>query len=187
MADKAKENNNQKRIIILLIIIIVVLVAAGGILAFRFLNQEKPDDKLVDIQDGNTPKIGYAEGVTVTRDEDALQNAVDDMASKMSRGEIMLEYTNEASSTDGENFTGYLANADENTCDIYFDMYADDKLTDEIYLSGLVPPGKALEKFKLNRKLEKGDHSVVLIFTAVEDDHATIRSQTQVRMTLRVK
>lgn len=181
MAENNTEKKKQKPLLLILIIVIVVVAAAAVIIV---LTQQKPEE---DLSDGNVPPLGYAEGTTVVRDPNALQKAVDDMAAKLEKGSMMLEYEADAYSTDGQNFTGYLANAVENSYDMYFDMYADSAFTDEIYLSGLVPPGKALDKFKTNRKLEKGDHEVVMSFTTVEDDHATIHSQIMVTMTLHVK
>ena len=169
---------------VLVIVLVVVVVAAAAVIFFNRQPQAAPTE---DLTDGNVPMLGYAEGTTVTRDENALQDAVDKMAEKLEKGSMMLEYEGDAYSSDGENFTGYLANAAENSYDMYFDMYADSGLKDEIFLSGLVPPGKALEKFKTTRKLEKGDHTVYMAFTTVEDDHATSHSQIMVTMTLHVK
>ena len=70
---------------------------------------------------------------------------------------------------------------------MYFDIYADEKMTDEIFLSGLVPPGNAIEKIKLNRKLESGNHSAYLVFTTVEEDHETMHGQVAVKITLKVQ
>lgn len=177
------ENEKKKKnpLLIILLIVIVVVVTAAVIIV---LNRQNPEENL---SDGNVPKLGYAEGTTVVRDGDALQKAVDDMVEKLSKGNVMLEYDADAYSSDGENFTCYLANATENNYDMYFDMYADSAFTDEIFLSGLVPPGKALNKFKTTRKLDKGDHEVYMAFTTVEDDHTTARSQILVTMTLHVK
>lgn len=178
------EKKKQNPLLIILIIVIVVVVAAAAVIIV--LNRQSAPP-IEDLADGGVPPLGYAEGTTVTRDSNALQKAVDEMAEKLEKGSMMLEYEGDAYSADGENFTGYLANAAENTYDMYFDMYADSAFTDEIFLSGLVPPGKALNKFKTTRKLDKGDHKVYMAFTTVEDDHTTARSQILVTMTLHVK
>lgn len=181
MAENNTEKKKQKPLLLILIIVIVVVAAAAVIIV---LTRQKPEE---DLSDDSVPPLGYAEGTTVVRDSDALQKAVDDMAAKLEKGSMMLEYEGDAYSTDGQNFTCYLANAIENNYDMYYDMYADSAFTDEIYLSGLVPPGKALEKFKTSRKLDKGDHTVYMAFTTVEEDHATVRAQVVVNMTLHVE
>ena len=181
MAEETKTANNQKRIILLLVLVIIVLVAAGGALAFHFLNQEQPTE-----DGGDAPELGYAEGTTVVRDENALQKALDDMAAKVAKGSMVLEYEADAYSVNGKDFKCYLANAPENTYDMYFDMYNGSNINEQLFLSGLLKPGQALDKIELNTALPDGDHSAVLFFTTVEDDHKTLNSQISVTMNLHV-
>lgn len=182
MAEETKTANNQKRIILLLVLVIIVLVAAGGALAFHFLNQEQPTED----GGGDAPELGYAEGTTVVRDENALQKALDDMAAKVAKGSMVLEYEADAYSVNGKDFKCYLANAPENTYDMYFDMYNGSNIDEQLFLSGLLKPGQALDKIELNTALSDGDHSAVLFFTTVEDDHKTLHSQISVTMNLHV-
>ncbi len=182
MAEETKTANNQKRIILLLVLVIIVLVAAGGALAFHFLNQEQPTED----GGGDMPELGYAEGTTVVRDENALQKALDDMAAKVAKGSMVLEYEADAYSVNGKDFKCYLANAPENTYDMYFDMYNGSNINEQLFLSGLLKPGQALDKIELNTALSDGDHSAVLFFTTVEDDHKTLHSQISVTMNLHV-
>ncbi len=168
-------------------LVIVLLVLILGALCFlvvrTFLQKEdQPEEETL-----SSPKLAYAEGTTVVRDGNALQDAVDKMAQKIEEGNMVLEYETEATSSNGQDFVGYLANASENSYDMYFDIYADEKMTDEIFLSGLVPPGSAIENIKLNRKLERGNHSVYLVFTTVEEDHETMHGQVAVKITLKVQ
>ena len=181
MAEETKTANNQKRVIILLVIVIIVLVAAGGALAFHFLNQEQPTEDGED-----APELGYAEGATVVRDENALQNALDYMAAKVAKGSMILEYEADLYSVNGKDFKCYLANAPENTYDMYFDMYNGNDIKEQFYLSGLLKPGQALDKIELKTDLPDGDHDAVLFFTTVEDDHKTLHSQISVTVTLHV-
>ncbi len=182
MAEETKTANNQKRIILLLVLVIIVLVATGGALAFHFLNQEQPTED----GGGDAPELGYAEGTTVVRDENALQKALDDMAAKVAKGSMVLEYEADAYSVNGKDFKCYLANAPENTYDMYFDMYNGSNIDEQLFLSGLLKPGQALDKIELNTALSDGDHSAVLFFTTVEDDHKTLHSQISVTMNLHV-
>lgn len=132
------------------------------------------------------PELGYAEGTTVVRDENALQKALDDMAAKVAKGSMVLEYEADAYSVNGKDFKCYLANAPENTYDMYFDMYNGSNIDEQLFLSGLLKPGQALDKIELNTALSDGDHSAVLFFTTVEDDHKTLHSQISVTMNLHV-
>ena len=181
MAEETKTANNQKRVIILLVIVIIVLVAAGGALAFHFLNQEQPTE-----DGGDAPELGYAEGATVVRDENALQKALDDMAAQVAKGSMIREYEADLYSVNGKDFKCYLANAPENTYDMYFDMYNGNDIKEQFYLSGLLKPGQALDKIELKTDLPDGDHDAVQFFTTVEDDHKTLHSQISVTVTLHV-
>lgn len=135
----------------------------------------------------SAPKIGYAEGVTVVEDPNALQKAVDEMYEKAAQPGIGLEYKNDAFSSDGTNFECYIANAASNQYDMYIQIFADDALTDELYLSQLLRPGTAFDKLELNHSLENGDNRVYVAFTQIEEDLETIHAQTMVTMDFHVK
>ena len=157
-------------IIVLLIVVLAVVLGRG-----------KPVES-IDISDGAVPKLGYAEGVTMVDDPDALQKAVDDMYAKAAEGNIALEYRNEAVSEDGQTFECYVANSLANSYDMYIDIYDDNTLSNEIFLSGLFRPGEAFREIKLNQKLDPGTHTVYVAFTQVEEDLATIHGQVLVTM-----
>lgn len=163
----------------------LVAVIAVLIIALFAMRSCAPAET-VSIQDGDVPKIGYAEGVTVVADPEALQKAVDEMYAKATEGNIMLEYANDAASTDGETFSCYIANAVENSYDMYIQMFADSALTDQLLLSGLLRPGTAFESITLEHSLDPGTHRVYVAFTQVEEDLATIHGQVMVTMDLTV-
>ena len=177
-------DQEQKRkaspLVLVLVIIIVVLVAAGAVLLLgKFGEQEPEADTLGDNQ---TPPIGYEEGVTVVDDPDALQKAVDAMQEKAKQEGIPLEYQNGASSKDGTKFDCYIANPAKASYDFFINIYADAELTDQLYLSGLIPPGSAKRELELDHALSPGTHRVFVVFTQVEDDHTTIHQQATVTM-----
>lgn len=131
----------------------------------------------------NGLKIDYAEGVTVVEDPNALQKAVDDMIEKSSQT-VGLEYKSEAFSSDGLNFSCYIANALRNQHDMFIAIYGDIEMTDELFLSGLLRPGSAFDNIKLNHALEPGTHTVYVIFTQVDevDGEQAIHAQVTVTM-----
>lgn len=150
------------------IVPIAVLVLALGIGAGVFFLRSAPEE---DVNDGRIP---YAEGVVVMEDTD-IEPA--------EYGWIDLTYNYQAFSKDGVNFSCLLSNAASNQYDLYFDLYADADLTDEIFLSGLLPPGTALEQIELNHALPVGTTTVYVVFNQVdtgEDGNQTIVNQTVV-------
>lgn len=175
------KNQSQKRWVVPALLGVIVILLVVVIIVLTRRNAEP-----VDTNDGATPKIGYAEGVTVVNDPDALQKAVDDMYAKAAEGNIMLEYSNDAESTDGETFSCYIANAAENSYDMYVQMFADSALTDQLLLTGLLRPGTAFDSITLEHALDPGTHRVYVAFTQVEEDLATIHGQVMVTMDLTV-
>lgn len=172
----------QKRVsplVLVLIIIIVLLAAAAVVLVMGKLGGDSP--AVESLEDGAVPLLGYEEGLTAL-DEDTLQKAVDEMHAKTAEGGIPLEYQNEAYSTDGEKVECYIANPTKGSYDIYIQIFSDVEYTNQLYLSKLIPPGKALREIQLEKKLEKGTHRVYVVYTQVEDDHATAHQQVSVTM-----
>lgn len=150
------------------IIPIVVLALVLGIGLGVYFLRPAPEE---DVNDGRIP---YAEGVVVM-DESDIEPA--------EYGWIDLTYNYQAFSKDGVNFSCLLANAASNQYDLYFDLYADAELTDEIFLSGLLPPGTALDHVTLNHALPVGASTVYVVFNQVdtgEDGNQSIVNQTVV-------
>lgn len=179
MEAESKSNSNKRLIIILVfIVVIVAIVAAAAVMILR--GGQGPAES-VDISEGKTPMLGYAQGV-VAIDEESLQAAVDE-AFKASENQFITEFIDEATSKDGENFSCYIGNSDMNVYDMYMQIFADGEFTDQLFLSGLLRPGTVFEEIKIDHPLEPGTHPAVVVFTQVDDDHATIVGQVSVAMT----
>ena len=175
----------QRRVIIPFVGIVAVLciVIVGLVVALQGQNDEPA--QIAD-DNGNTV-LEYANGVTVVDDESALQAAVDKMLED-AQNEMVASYQPQAISEDGKTFTCYIANSEYNEYDMFIALYTD--LSDEaepIYLSGLMRPGEAFRELTLDEALDKGTHSVYLVFTQVEDDHATIHGQSVVGIDMQVE
>lgn len=166
-----------KRWLVPALLVLVILLLAG-ILAVVLTGRSEPEE----ISDAATPLIGYADGVTVVEDPDALQKAVDEMYAKAAEGSIALEYKNGAQSSDGTNFSCYIANSLSNSYDMYLQIFADSELTDQLLLTGLIRPGAAFDHIELEHSLDPGTHRVYVAFTQVEEDLATIHAQVFVTM-----
>lgn len=159
-----------------LLAVVILLLAAVIFLMKPGAEPAEPEDS------DSTPKIGYQEGVTVVEDPEALQRAVDEMYAKALETGVALEYKNDAKSTDGENFSCYIANSVDNKYDMYIQIFADQELTDQLLLTGLIRPGSALDNITLDHSLDSGSHRVYVAFTQVEEDLETIHAQVLVTM-----
>lgn len=176
MEEKAKAQNRW--LVPALLGLVILLLAAILVVVLRGRNTVEP----VTIND-DPPALAYAEG-TVALDQAGLQAAID--AEKAKQGSIALEYKNTAISTDGTNFTCYLANSSRNTYDVYFQIFSDADLTDQLLLTGLVRPGNLFESITLDHALDPGSHTVYVVVTQVDEDMETVRGQMIHTMTFAV-
>lgn len=174
---ESKKQPAKNWLIPALLVIVIVLLAA---LLFMRGGQPEPADE--DVPDNGTPRLSYAEGVTVVEDPDALQKAVDEMYKEAREGNMSLEYKGVATSEDGENFSCYIANSTMNKYDMYIQIFGDAELTDQLFLSGLLRPGAAFDNITLEHSLEPGVHTVYVAFTQVEKDLETVHGQVLVTM-----
>jgi hypothetical protein len=106
-------------------------------------------------------------------DQDSLQAAIDEAMENAKKGNISLLYKDNAYSDDGSTFSCYIVNSAANAYDMFLTIYADSAMTDELYLSKLVPPGSGFEEITLEHPLDKGDHEVYVALTQVETDEET--------------
>lgn len=156
--------------------VVVAAIVGLGVWQFAKAQPEEPAK----------PQIGYAtEGVTAL-DEESLQDAVNELMEKTAEGYVTLNYKNDAFSEDGKTFACYLGNATENSYDMFIGLYADIEFTDALFVSELLRPGTGFETVTLNRALEKGDHTIYLVFTQVEEDLTTIHAQVPVTVNFHV-
>jgi hypothetical protein len=98
---------------------------------------------------------------------------------------MALEMQVTAHSSDGQKFICNLSNSARNKYDMYMVIYLDET-GEELYRSGLIPTGKKIDSFSINRALDKGVHECTLVYTQVEDDHETTHASVNVALNLSV-
>ena len=139
--------------------LLLVLIAAVFAAIFMMRSGNKKDDNLL---------IGYSTDASVMLDQEALQAAMDAALDNAAKGNVGLKYINDAHSTDGINFDCLIANSEGNIHDVYFQIFADAEMKDEIFLSGLVPPGSGFESITLEHALDPGQTTVYVAVTLVD-------------------
>lgn len=145
----------DKRLIVIIACLTVVIVGMACFLFFR----KEPDNR-----------IDYATEAKVMLDQNALQAAADEAQRNARDGMIALQYQNNAFSKDGKTFSCRIVNSASNRYDMFLTLFADSELTDQLFLSGLVPPGSGFEEITLDRELEPGAHTVYVAITQVDTD-----------------
>lgn len=150
----------------------LVLLAIVAIAAFFLLGQKEEEDNGLTIQ--------YASEAKVMLDQDSLNAAMQAAMENDKNNAIGLRYKNNAYSTDGLNFECSITNSEANIYDMFLTIFADVELKDQIFLSGLVPPGSGFDHITLDHALEPGDHRVYVVLTQVDTDLETGK-QTLIR------
>lgn len=168
-----KKGLSNKVVIIVAAVIVAVVIAAA---AFVVLNEKD------DGTGGNV--IGYSTEAKVMLDEDSLQSAIDEAIENAKNGMVALQYQNDAFSDDGLTFSCHIVNAASNRYDMFLTIYADDALTDQIFLSELVPPGSGFEEITLSHALDPGDHTVYVAVTQVDNEDGQQVMKNQVIHTI---
>jgi NADH:ubiquinone oxidoreductase subunit 3 (subunit A) len=171
-------------VVIALVLVIALAVAVVALVSGKNGSREETDSTTEETT--TAPRVLSYEGGVVAVDSDSFNKQVQEMYSKAAEGTAALEYKGDAYSTDGKTFSCYIANSQLNSYDMYVGLYEDDALTKEIYLSGLIPIGSAMEQFKSNYTLPKGDYECTLVMTLVESDHTTMHSQVAYTVNLHV-
>ncbi len=157
--ESKKQSGTANKTVI--IAVIVVLLAAIAVLAFFLLRRD------------NKNVIGYATEARVMLDQESLQAAMDEARRNAAGNSVGLRYQNDAYSEDGTTFTCRIINSEVNLYDMFLTIFADAELTDQIFLSGLVPPGSGFESITLDHALDPGDHTVYVAVTQVTNDEET--------------
>lgn len=178
----AEEKKSSKKLIIILIIVIVLLVAGGTAFALVMNAKNKPAES-----ETTSKKQIPLEVNAGVMNPDQLAEWNESVLAEMEDYEIPVAFSPTATSEDGENFTCEIGNPPGAKYLMYLDMYSDATLEEEVYLSGLLEAGQGITSFKTSKKFSSGETDIVLVFTTVQDDRATIVAQTMVALTLVVE
>lgn len=177
MPEKKKSSN---LIIIVLLVIVILLLVVGCVVLLMMRNDGSDESGNAPVSARQIPleiTAGVLSGDTLADwNEQALKEAQDT--------QIPVSYSPTANSADGVNFLCNIGNPPGAKYYMYLDLYSDTSLEEEVYLSGLIEPGKGITSFKTNRAFPEGETDAVLVLTTVQEDQQTIVAQTMVYLTL---
>ena len=149
LPEEPEKKPSKKRLLLVILFFLAVGIAVVSVY-FAFF-REKPDDG----------RIPYEQGVVLLGEE---------TIEPVEQGWLALTYDYKAFSSDGIHFSCFLTNDASNLYDLYFDIYADDTLRDQVFLSGLIPPGYGLKQIELNHALPAGTTKCYVVFNQVDTD-----------------
>ena len=159
--DDKKQNDKKKKLLIGgLVAVIVVLVVVIVVLLMRG-QEEEPED---------------ARNVVVTQD------TVDDVMDDIFEGDyIPVGYYSVSMSTTWHFATGgamsedaYVQNLEENTNDVYFDVFLAENEDEAIYKSPILPRGSELNRIALDKELSAGTYDCVMVYHLVDEEQNTL-------------
>lgn len=173
MSNKAaagKRKDNNKKIIIAGIVIIIILLAVLAFLIFRGLKDE--------------PK----RNVVVTRDnvENVAQDMVNEEYIEPGYYSASMSTTWHFATGDSVSEDAYVANLEENTNDVYFDIFLADDENKSILESPVIPRGGELNNIVLDTSLSAGTYDCVMVYHLVDEDQNTV-STLRVGLTIIVE
>lgn len=155
---RKKRKDNQKKIIIAGIVIIIILLA---ILVFLLLKGDKDEPKRnVVVNKDNVEKV---------TDEMMNQKYVEPGYYNV---EMPMEWhfkTGDAVSEDA-----FVRNVEENTNDVYFDIFLAEDESETILESPVIPRGSEMDNIALDKPLEKGTHDCVMVYHLVDEEQNTL-------------
>lgn len=161
MSDKLSGQNQGKGGKILLIVCIVVI----AVLLMTIVLLVKGTDK-------EAPK----RNVVVTKKN--AEQVVDEM--------IQQEYIPQGyysasmstiwhfTSSDAISEDAFVANVEENTNDVYFDIFLAGNENEPIYQSPILPRGSELENIALDKELTAGTYDCVMIYHLIDEEQNTV-------------
>jgi hypothetical protein len=185
MAKKKKKKLRTGRLVLFIVLVLLIIALVGAVLFLLLRDRTGSSGDSTEATTEASKQLDYEGGVVTSGD--GFQAKVDEMYSKAAEGYASLEYKSDITSKDGENFTCYIANSVQNRYDMFVAIYTDDDLTDEVYLSGLIPIGSAMSSFKSEQKLSPGVYSGTIVMTQVESDNATMHSQVKYAVNISVQ
>jgi hypothetical protein len=161
------ENNAKKSgsVKILIIIGIIVILALVGVIIYLLVPKEK----------------GPEQRRSVIVNEENVDQVLEDMEKQTQEPAPNVSYyavtqNSEWHFKDGVSATydAYIENLEENSTDVYFDLFLASDEENPIYESPVIPRGGYLENFKLNKDLEPGTYDCVMVYHLIDENQNTL-------------
>ncbi len=145
-------------IIILLVIVIILLISRNNVVADNVGEKETKRNVVVT-------KENAEEAVT----EMVMDEYIEPGYYSCSMTNVWHFATGDAISEDA-----FVENKEENTNDIYFDVFLSDNEDEPILQSPIIPRGAQLDNITLDKHLEAGTYGCVVVYHLVDEDQTTL-------------
>lgn len=166
MTGNKKEKQNKKVIVALCIIIILF-----GLILFLVLNIKKEEKRNIVVNENNV--------------EDVVEEMLGEDYVEPGYYTVSMETDWHFSKGDAVSDNAKVDNLEENTNDVYFDIFLQENEEEAIYKSPIIPRGGRLEKIALDKPLGGGTYDCVMVYHLVDEEQKTI-STLRVAFTITV-
>ena len=160
MKYKAPEKNpkSNKKLIIVGIAIIIILLAIIAFLIFR----EKEDES--------------KRNVVVNRDnvEEVTEDMINQKYIEPGYYNVVMPMEWHFKTGDAVSEDAYVENVEENTNDVYFDVFLADDESESLLESPVIPRGSEMESIALDKPLEAGTHDCVMVYHLIDEEQNTL-------------
>lgn len=160
MKYKAPKKNpkSNKKLIIVGIAIIIILLAIIAFLIFR----EKEDES--------------KRNVVVNRDnvEEVTEDMINQKYIEPGYYNVVMPMEWHFKTGDAVSEDAYVENVEENTNDVYFDVFLADDESESLLESPVIPRGSEMESIALDKPLEAGTHDCVMVYHLIDEEQNTL-------------
>lgn len=150
--DKTKEKSNKKPLIIILAILLIAALAVGGVVVYNSFFAEKP-----------TPSNGV-----VGKISDGWDTGLEDETAPKGSGIQIPGYGSAVMNAGDTSLVLSIGNPKVNKCGFYATLKLEDGTV--LYESELIKPGYGMTEVPLNKTLEKGDYTAMVVYKCVTLD-----------------
>jgi hypothetical protein len=162
--------------------LLIVVICIGGIVAAILISKSSEKGKeMIEVHDDGTVDVAGNDTFVILDAEDAAE--AEEIQKQAAEGRMNLDFKNVITIENGKNGICDISNPETNNYDMYVSIWLNDT-QEEIYRSGLIPLGAKIEQLELNRLLEPGEYTGIMVYNQLENNK--IVSQVNVEVTLKV-
>ncbi|WP_026650976.1 hypothetical protein [Butyrivibrio proteoclasticus] len=172
---KSNSSNGIKAIVIVGIVVIIALLTAILVVVLKNNNKTEPEQE---------------KRAVVVNNEEAAEEVVEEMLNQeyVAPGYYEVTMTTDWHFTEGgaKSTDAYVENVQTNSNDVYFDLVLSEDESQVIYKSPVIPLGGKLEDVQLDRTMDPGTYSCVMIYHLVDENQNSL-SELRVGLTIFVE
>ncbi len=182
MSDKTNEQNQKRGRRESLVIVTGILIIIALLCTIVFLVANKKDNN-TDVEETTRRNIVVNE----SNAESVAEQMAEEAREFVEPGYFTVNMNTSWHFSKGDAISdnARVDNLEENTNDVYFDVFLSENEDEAIYQSPVIPRGSFLEQIALDKPLDKGSYDCVMVYHLIDEEQETI-STLRVAFTITV-